>query len=68
MKIVYVFTWHLLCSQKFPTESCKPERDARVSWWITDLNRYQLLAVDQDRTKNPSFPMQSIRLSVSLSI
>ena len=53
MKTVYVFTWHLLCSQKFPTESGKPERDARVSWWITDLNFYQLLVVDQDGTKKP---------------
>lgn len=44
----------------------KPERDTRESWWITDLNRYQQLAVDQDSTQNPSFQMQSIRLPVCL--
>lgn len=66
MKTVYVFTWHLLCSQKFPTESGRPERDARVSWWITDLNFYQLLVVDQDGTKKPlsqcsQYVCQSVR-------
>lgn len=59
---------HLLCSQKLHTESGKPERDARVSWWRTDLNRYSQIVVDQDRAQNPSFQKQSVHLSIYPSI
>lgn len=61
-------TPHLLCSQKLHTESGKPERDARVSWWRTDLNCYSQIVVDQDRAQNPSFQKQSVHLSIYPSI